>query len=494
MVGANIWKELGGLMICVSLRAENGREFFSQMESARKSGADLVELRADYLQDRGELDSILKSKTLPVLVTLRSVEEGGLFEGGDEELYSFLERAASGGADWIDVEWKRYRPFSSGQSKVVLSWHEPKKTPQDLSEIHEKMVDVGADLVKIAVRVEGAEDFLRLLAFQKKVQGECVVVGMGEYGEPLRILYSRLGSKMTFASLEKGGETAPGQLTISELIKEYRVRSIDSDTQLYGVIGNPVAHSRSPELFNQVFFHLHVNARYLRLPLDRPELFRKVLSALDVKGVSVTIPHKEALVSSMDEVAPEASEMGVVNTAVFQEGRLRGFNTDAPGAVEVIREAAVRRWSHGLYGMKVLVLGAGGVARAIAWGVMREGARVTISNRTLERAKALAGDLRCDFLPWDQRGDAFPQVVVNGTRLGMEGEESPFPRDRWREDMIVFDAVYTPRWTPFLQEAKAVGAETVDGVSFFLRQANLQCRHFLSRSIPMELRRRFESV
>ncbi len=141
-----------------------------------------------------------------------------------------------------------------------------------------------------------------------------------------------------------------------------------------------------------------------------------------------------------------------------------------------------------------LVLGAGGVARAIAWGLLREGARVTIANRTLDRAKALASDLRCDFTPWEQRGDAFPQMVVNGTRVGMEGDGSPFPDDRWRKEMVVLDAVYTPRWTPFLKKAKAVGAETVDGVSLFLRQADLQCRHFLDRSIPREIRQRFEGA
>ncbi len=481
-------------MICVSLRAEKAQDVLSQMETARKLGADLVEIRADYLGDRGELSTIIASKTLPVLLTLRSVEEGGRFEGTEEELFSSLEKACAAGADWVDVEWRRYRPFSHGQSRIILSWHDPEKTPDDLLKTYEEMRKIPSDLVKIAVRVHGAEDFLRVLALQKTARETSTVIAMGEYGEALRILYSRLGSKMTFASLEKGAETAVGQLSVSELIKEYRVGTIDSETRLYGVVGNPVSHSRSPELFNQVFSHLHLNARYLRIPLDKPEFFREVVSALDLRGVSITIPHKESLVEKLDEVDPDVSQMGVVNTAVFREGRFWGYNTDAPGAVESIREAAVRRWSHGLYGMKVLVLGAGGVARSIAWGVMKEGARVTIANRTLERAKALSSDLRCDFVPWEQRGDVFPQVVVNGTRVGMEGEESPFPRDRWREDMIVFDAVYTPRWTTFLKEAKAVGAETVDGVSFFLRQANLQCRHFLGRTIPTELRRRFESV
>ncbi len=481
---------MDGTMICVSLCAGNGPDVRAGMEEARKAGADLVEVRADFLHDRNEIRGILEGKPLPVLVTLRSAREGGRFEGTDDELFSFLENAASAGADLVDVEWRRSRSFSRGNSRVVLSFHDPAGTPEDLSDICARMQPLPGDLVKVAVRARGTSDLLRLLALPKPA----ILVAMGEFGEPLRILYGRYGGAMTFASLREGEETAPGQLSISRLVEEYRVREIDAETRIYGVMGNPVSHSRSPELFNRVFRHLGVNARYVRIPLDDPSLFRKGVNALDLSGVSVTLPHKSALVAALDEFDPAVAEMGAVNTVVVRDGRLRGFNTDAPGAVEAIREAASRRSPRGISVEKALVLGAGGVARAVAWGLLKEGTRVVIANRTLDRAEKLAAELGCDFLPWERRGDDAPKIVVNATRMGMEGTESPFPAERWREEMIVLDAVYTPRWTPFLREAKAAGAETVDGVALFLRQANLQCLRFLGRPIPPELLQGFESA
>ncbi len=477
-------------MICVSLPAANGAEVLAGMDLARKSGADLVEIRADYFPDRDEIGEILERKSLPVLVTLRSVAEGGRFEGGNDERFSFLENMASRGADWLDVEWKQFRSFSRGSSRVVLSYHDMEKTPGNLDEIRSAMKKVPCDQIKIAVRAHGVADLLRLLKL-----GACGAlpetrIAMGEFGEPLRILTSRFGGGMAFASLARGEETAPGQLSVSELLEDFRVRKIDRNTRFYGVVGNPVAHSRSPELFNQVFERLSMNARYLRIPLDDPALFPSLRETLQLAGGSITLPHKEELVGALDETDPMVAEMGAVNTFVKREGKWCGFNTDAPAAAEVVREAAMRQGGE-LRGSPGLVLGAGGVARAIAWGLLKEGVRVTLANRTLERARVLAKDLQCDVIPWEERGNLVPRVVVNATSVGMDGRTSPFPEEEWRKEMVVLDAVYTPRRTPFLEAAAMAGAETVDGVGFFLRQANLQCHHFLGCGIPGEIRNAF---
>jgi 3-dehydroquinate dehydratase/shikimate dehydrogenase len=176
-----------------------------------------------------------------------------------------------------------------------------------------------------------------------------------------------------------------------------------------------------------------------------------------------------------------------------RDGKLYGANTDLPAALEAIKDAAVKKWSHGIYGMRALVLGAGGVSRAIAWGLKREAARVTIANRTFDRGKALAEELGVDFVRWESLIDARAQVVVNGTSVGMtpKTEESPVEPSLFKKDMVVMDTVYTPRNTKFLRDARSVGATAIDGVEMFLRQANLQFKLWRGRPIPTEILKEF---
>jgi shikimate dehydrogenase len=188
---------------------------------------------------------------------------------------------------------------------------------------------------------------------------------------------------------------------------------------VYAVLGDPVAHSQTPRVFNHVFRELGLNACAVKVRLDDAARMRDVLDALEIRGASVTIPHKEAALAVADEPDERAKGIGAANTLVCRDGRIRAFNTDVLGATESLQEAARRKWSHGVYGMRTLVLGAGGTARAVAWGLLREGARVTIANRTFERGKALAEALRCDALAWGRLIEARAQIVVNATRVAV---------------------------------------------------------------------------
>jgi len=225
-----------------------------------------------------------------------------------------------------------------------------------------------------------------------------------------------------------------------------------------------------------------MDARYVRVSWDDPALLRNLFSELELSGASVTLPHKEAAGAGVDERDSAAQGIGAVNTIVCREGKLTGFNTDALGAAEAVGNCE---------GKRVLVLGAGGAARAIAWGLVRGGARITIANRSIDRARALAEIVGGATVEWDRRGTAEAEVVVNATSVGMESDESPYPAERWRTGMRAFDAVYTPRWTRFLREAKAAGVETVQGLEMFLRQADRQFEIFTGRRIPESLLREF---
>jgi 3-dehydroquinate dehydratase/shikimate dehydrogenase len=475
-------------MICGCVGAETAEQALAGMAEARRQGADLCELRADYLKDL-DLPRILAAKPLPVLVTVRPKWEGGRFEGSEAERLGLLEDACLHGADYVDVEYRAYKDFNRRQAKLVLSYHDFEKTPDDLERTAAKMGELEPLVVKIACRARGVADLLRLARLQKAAPRPTAVIGMGEFGEPLRILYRRYGGFLTYASVRGGEETAPGQVTVEELVRLYQAKTIDDETAPYGVIGDPVAHSRGPLLFNDVFKHLGMNARYVRVRVDDASLLRELVSVLEFRGLSVTIPHKQSVMAAFDEADEIAKGIGAANTVVARDGKLHGHNADILAAVEALKEAAVRKWSHGIYGLRALVLGAGGVSRAIAWGLKREAARVTIANRTFERGKALAEELGVECVRWHDLTAARPQIVVNGTSVGMapKAGESPVEASLFTKDMVAMDTVYTPRETRFLKDAVERGASAVDGVEMFLRQANHQFKLWTGRPIPTEI-------
>jgi 3-dehydroquinate dehydratase/shikimate dehydrogenase len=479
-------------MICAVVRSETNEDAIASLSEAKRLGADLCELRADYLKSP-DLAKILAAKPLPLLVTVRPTWEGGLYEGDEAVRLGMLEDACLHGADYVDVEYRAYKDFNRRGSKLVVSFHDFERTPEDLEATAKKMAALEPFLVKVACQPRGTADLVRLVTLQKRFPSPIAVVAMGEFGEALRVLYHRYGGWLTFVSIKAGLESAPGQVTLEEMVRLYQGKTIDDATEVYGVIGNPVAHSKSPTVFNDVFKHLGMNARYVKIKVDDPACLRELVDAMELRGLSVTLPHKQAVLASVDEADEISSGIGAANTLLARDGRLLAANTDLPAAMEAVKDAAVKKWSHGIYGMRALVLGAGGVSRAIAWGLKREAARVLLANRTFERGKALAEELGVDVVRWENLADARAQIVVNGTSVGMtpQSEESPVEPSFFRKDMVALDTVYTPRNTKFLRDARAAGALGVDGVDMFLRQANLQFRIWKGRPIPTEILKEF---
>lgn len=475
-------------MICAVVREETTERALAGLAEARRLGADLAELRLDYLKAI-ELPALLGAKPLPVLVTLRPKWEGGLWDGDEDRRLALLEEACRLGADWVDLEHRAKRPIACGGAKLVLSYHDFERTPDDVERVVAEMAARDPAVVKVACAAKGVADLIRLAKLQRAARRPTAVVAMGEFGEPLRILYARYGGALTYAALRPGAESAPGQATLEDLVRSYRAATVTASTGVYAVLGDPVAHSKSPLLFNAVFRHLSMDARYVRVRVDDASRLRELAEALDLRGASVTIPHKQAALAAADEADEIARGIGAANTLSVRDGRIAAANTDLPAAMDALKEAALRKWSHGIYGMRALVLGAGGVSRAIAWGLKREAARVTVANRTFERGKAMADELGVDCVRWHDLLSARPQIVVNGTSVGMapDVEASPVDPTLLGKDMVVLDTVYTPRNTRFLRDAAARGAATIEGVEMFLRQANAQCRIWTGRTVPTEL-------
>ncbi len=453
--------------------------------------ADLVELRLDYLDplpDASALAELIRNRPCPVIVTNRPLAQGGHRDTPDEVRLRSLQAASDLGADYVDVEIESTPHIRRGpRTKLIVSYHNFLSTPLDLASIYTRIVQAGADVAKIATKANSIIDNLRVLDVVRHAAIPCIGLCMGELGTISRILGRKFGSLLTYAPLDPARATAPGQLSLDEMVGLYNYRSINADTQIYGVIGNPIAHSISPEIHNAAFRSLGVNAVYVPFQVEGDVCnFLEAFRGLPVHGYSITIPHKEAAMGAMDEVEPICRDIGAVNTVVNRKGRLVGSNTDWSAAIQAIESAL---GGEGLAGRRVALVGAGGTARAIAFGLRAKGTNTCIYNRTAARAARLAADVGCRWATLDALPKAEFDILVNSTSVGMHPntEATPVPDGVLREGAVVFDAVYNPVWTRLLRDAKEAGCRIVTGLEMFVNQAVQQFKTWTGLEAPREL-------
>ena len=496
----------------VSLALERGAQ-------AREAGARLIEWRLDALAEDPDgvsaIQRLLEQSPLPAIATIRAEEEGGTWDGEEAERISILEAIGTGPHPprYIDLELGSWQRSANLRQKVrlaieheaqvrdmntrlILSSHDFADRPQDLMSRVAAMGESDACAVtKIVWGARSLRDNLEAFDLLRDRVKPTIALCMGEFGLMSRILAPKFGGFLTFAAVEKGGGTAPGQPTIEELKTTYRFDSIDRDTRVYGVVGWPVSHSRGPQLHNAGFDAIDFNGVYLPMPVrEEWEQFKATLLSmiehpgLDFRGCSVTLPHKTHLVRLVEEAGGSIDDavrrIGAANTLVVDDdGGLHCLNTDAPAAVAALAEGMGIEVSE-LSGKRIAVLGAGGVARAVVAGLHDAGAKVVVVNRTRSRAEELVADLdvgdgRISVGNEDELACGCFHAFVNCTSVGMEGgpaaDESPLPDDVVLDDAVtVFDTVYAPARTPMLAEAESRGARVVPGLEMFIRQAMLQ--------------------
>jgi 3-dehydroquinate dehydratase/shikimate dehydrogenase len=482
-------------MIIVSITGPSMPAALSQMAASRRY-ADMFELRLDLIE-RPKIDQLIAHSRRPIIATCRSVRQGGAF-GGSKVLRSrTLEEAANLGAQYIDIEYdanslviKRHND-SSGP-KVILSRHYVDSAPRDVRRLFWRMLETGADILKLAYYAHDAADiryaieFLRLAAREKR---KAVAIAMGVAGEATRILYRKFGGWATFAAPESGKAAAQGQLTARTLRLLYRAHALSRSTKIFGVIGNPLGQSRGIFVHNPLFKTSQVDAVYCRFQVKDLSAFMRYVSS-HLAGFSVTIPHKRAVMRFLDVIDKSSLAIGAVNTVVRRHEKLYGTNTDASGALDAIEEVTV------ICGKRMLVLGAGGAARAIAFAAKERGAEVYVANRTGRKAKRLASELGLRAVPLEEVQKVQYDVVVNATSVGMVPNpmNSLVPKNVLR-GKIVFDAVYNPPLTRLLQDAKSVGATVIPGTRMYANQAALQFKLYTRTKVRKErIRRLVEKV
>ncbi len=463
--------------------------------------ADLIELRLDYLRDFDfttpeDLASLLAGKPLPVIITCRAVEEGGKQHVDHAARLRLLVDGARRFADYCDIEASHYEEaarLSPDLSRLIVSHHNFEETPPDLGKVYDRVTALPAAVHKIVTRANNINDSLavfRLLDSAIRDGKRLIALAMGAAGVVTRVLGPSRGCFLTYGSLVSGRESAAGQLTCDELINLYRVRQLSRDTAITGVIGASVAHSASPAMHNRAFAALGLDLVYLPFEVENVETFftrfvrretREI--ACNLRGFSVTIPHKTAVIPLLDQLDAAAGEVGAVNTVVIDEGRLTGYNTDVQGAMEPIDRVFK------LEGESCAVIGAGGAARAVVYGLINRGARVSVFARDPARATALAEDFRVDVFPLEAFSTSDAPVVINATPVGMRGQaegSSPVPRASLRGRRVVYDLVYNPLDTQFLLDGRAEGCRTINGLEMLLAQAALQFELWTGSKPPID--------
>ncbi|MEM8865548.1 MAG: shikimate dehydrogenase [Planctomycetota bacterium] len=486
-------------MICVSIGRSRHKHMMAEHRALVERGAKLVELRLDYVSSRVNLQRLLKDRPCPVVITCRREEDGGKFNDSEEQRTMMLRESIALGVEYVDLEEDLANRIPRyGKTKRIISYHNFRNTPADLQKIHARLAACDADIVKIATMAQHPHDNVRMLELIKESSVPTVGMCMGDIGTPSRILCGRFGSPFTYSTFNPERALAPGQLSFQEMSEIYRYDQLTENTPVYGVVADPVGHSLSPQIHNAAFAHAGVDAVYcpFRVPIDDLEQFVKDVPRLGLKGLSVTIPHKESISRHLTKIDPAAKGIAAVNTVLFRDGEIVGYNTDCKAAMDAMEAGlgaagGTPADESPLGGKRALVLGAGGVSRAIMYGLQKRGAKATIASRTRSRSDQLAKEFGAKAIEWNARHNGEYEVLINGTPIGMHPnvDESPYNRSYLRPGMLVFDTVYNPESTLLVKEAREHGCTVVTGVEMFIRQAGLQFQLFTGKPAPNDVMR-----
>jgi len=426
---------------------------------------DIVELRLDGVSDV-DVAQALHQRARPVIVTVRAAWEGGAFDGGEETRRALLRQALEAGAEYVDVEWRAGFAdlIARDPRRIVVSSHDFQSVPSDLAARAVAMRQTGAGTIKIAIPATRLSDALPLLPIA--AEGDAVVIAMGDAGVPSRLLASRFGSRWTYS----GNAVAPGQIPAARMLGEFRFRSVGPGTRIYGVVGNVGLHSMSPRMHNAAFAAAGLDAVYVPLRAADFEDFLSFADALNIQGVSVTIPFKLDALRAADLAEAHTQGVGAANTLRRTRDGWEATNTDVEGFLEPLEAI----YPGSLSGARAAVLGAGGAARAVVVALGSRGARVTVHARRREQAFDVASDCGADAGTWPPDAASW-DLLVNCTPLGGPGArgESPLPGGPFN-GRLVYDLTYGDEESPLLREARTSGCLTLDGLPMLVAQAERQ--------------------
>lgn len=479
--------------LCVAIQAASPAELMERAEAALKD-SKFLEFRLDFLPQPAAAVMYLKQflaehKEVTAIATCRRKAFGGKFDGPLATELEILIKAAQVGCQMIDLEVESAEEAKPAQlarlraagAALLISFHDFTRT-KGLEQAVARIEAFKPEFVKVVSTARTLADNLAVLQLIENHSAASHVVGiaMGEEGIVSRVLGPRAGAAFTFASFSSAAETAPGQITAEEMRDLYRFEHLDHATRVFGVAGNPIAHSLSPLLHNTAFRRENVNAVLLPLKVRSLSDLLTLAMELPLAGAAVTMPLKQEVLPHLANMDPLTARIGACNTLrTGADGKLYGFNTDVAGVVRPL-ERRMR-----LKGARIAVLGAGGAARAAVFGLVEQSAEVFVVNRTHEHAVTLARQAKAKSLKREvfakQRFDA----IINSTPCGMTGVKPAMPiAESELNASLIFDMVYNPLETPLLKMAKSKGIAIITGLEMFVQQGARQFEIWTGKPAP----------
>ena len=493
--------------ICVAVVGTNPGEMIEKAESLSRENP-FMEFRLDYLSNPALILPGLKKfleyhSHVIAIATCRRAANGGKFRGTVQSEVDLLVKAAAAGCQIVDLSLESATKLKPNEIEkirsragMILSFHDFRGT-KNLDKTFERMQQFPADFIKIVSTATCLSDNVTMMKFLEHTSDNRSMVGvcMGEQGIISRVLGVRAGSQFTFAAATVGEETAPGQIAARTLRETYRIEQVDNATRVYGVAGDPVAHSLSPLLMNTAFRREAINAVYLSLHAKTIKDLIACARDIPLHGISVTMPYKEEIIKHLDNTDPVTAKIGACNTVIrSQDGKLYGFNTDVFG---VLRPLEARM---AIKDAPILVLGAGGAARAAVFGLRERGANVYVMNRTASAGQRLAKQAKAKYLGKSQLKPLMKkmqfQVVINATSVGMDdpGKPSKASKDTPLNEAelkmpgakYLTEMVYAPAETKLMKIARAMGMEIITGAEMFVHQGARQFEIWTGKPAPAE--------
>ena len=491
--------------ICVSVCAETAAEMLRQIRRAEDL-ADVIEIRFDCLKNPSGSFRHLKNLEKTLLATYRPFAQGGKRDISFQQREDFwINSHVFEFTNWADLEQdiseeKINALWGKAFEKIIKSFHDFEKVPENLESIYKTLSENDA-IAKIAVQTDEITDAIpvwKLLEKAKSENKKIIPIAMGEAGKWTRILGLAHGTFLTYAAIESGRETAPGQVSAEDLIEVYRAKELDENAEVYAVIAGDTSYSMSAYLHNAAFKFHNLNSVFVPLQVKNLDEFmrRMVLEKsreieLNFRGFAVTNPHKIEIMKYLDSISEDAKKIGAVNTVKIENGKLHGCNTDWQGFVEPLKD-----FYGDLTSAKIAVIGNGGAARACIYALKKENAEVTIFARNIEKAKNLADEFKVKLEELPKTKDRKPktnfknfEIIINTTPLGTKGElenETPLFAEQIKNIHLAYDLVYNPCVTAFLHEAKSVYIPTIGGLKMLVVQAMKQFEMWTNLDAPMK--------
>ena len=456
------------IKLCLTL-AEPSVALLEQKIAQYAGQVPYIEARLDYLREPA-IPSVPTAGGTEFIATCRPKREGGGYQGEERTRLQLLQKAAHSGFSWLDLEHDvQEDPPVPSSTRTVRSYHCFDRFPEDLPALFQKLKDAGGDILKVAVSVGHTRDLALLLQWMESLDEAIpfIVLGMGDLGQPSRLLGAFMGNRWTYVAEDEESRVAPGQLTLEQAVKDYQLPSWTNNPSIYGLLGNPVAHSLSPLIHNQLFQHYKLEKVYLPFLVDDVEVWFQYIeqSSLPFSGFSVTLPFKTKVLKF---VQLKKSPVDSVNTLVKKDSAWEGLNTDYQGFLQALQSCL------SLQGKTALVLGNGGVAHTVVKALQDQGVEVTVAGRNPDKVAHFARLHGCRHTLFSNL-PVSAHICVNATPVGQYPhiENSPLQQDQLDFE-VMYDLVYNPEQTRLLDLAHSKGLKTISGMEMFVEQAALQ--------------------